>query len=162
MPDHPVPLLSLTLQVLYPIPASLHSWHLLLLRLRSQKVDLFGDPSSDTEGAISVSSGSREEMNSYFRLRNKLICPTPSSHVISGSLDTAIECLVRRYRLRHGPRDDSASTSVAEVDLDFFHRHLTRPKHYRFPVQTGPKKSPSDAQWISRLGIAAQITVLYA
>ena len=71
-------------------------------------MDVFGEPLSDSEGAISVYSGFREEINILLLPTNTPIWADPSSHAISGSMDTVRECLDRLNRFRYGPLDTSA------------------------------------------------------
>ena len=52
--------------------------------------------------------------------------------------------------------------SIAELDLDYLHRHLFKPRGYPFPPDMDPDPVLSDQDWIPRLVSFQQITALYA
>ena len=123
--------------------------------------DLFGESDSDSDGAISVTSEIR-------RSRNSLLSPEDFS-CLPPTVEPRINW-IPGYRSRVPKLSREVSpwssrrvswTSVAELDVKFFLRHLSKPRDFIFPTQDGPIRAPSDSDWSLDLITFTQISNLY-
>jgi hypothetical protein len=126
------------------------------------KVDLFGEASSDSGGEISVSDECRDPVNSLMS-----VAEYDDLARTKVSRDQWIPGY--RERVPHSSAQVSPWSarriswiSVVELDLEFFHRHLSKPSGYPFPENMCPDPVPSNQDWIPRLVSFQQITALYA
>ena len=130
------------------------------LTTKISKDDLFGEPSSDSDGKIIVSSDIRKDINQLL---------TPAQYADLTDLQKSRDVWIPGYRERK-PRSSTqvapwsarrvSLTSVAELGVEFFYRHLSRPRGYIFTPQANPK-SLLDSAWIPRLITPAQVTAIY-
>ena len=102
-------------------------------------VDLFGEASSDSDGSISMTSGTRDAEKvllppvEYDRLAPSLV---PRAEWFFGYRDRVSwshqhvhPWSARRFSM----------TCVAELDVDILFKHHLRPKGYSFPAPTAPR-----------------------
>ena len=131
-------------------------------KTKTSRVDLFGEASSDSEGAISLSDSPRAPVNSMLSLADyDSLPPTKISRDqwIPGYRDR-----VPRSSVQVSPWSARrvSWTSVAEMDIDFLYHHLSRPRGYIFPTVTVSKCPPPASEWTPRLVCSTQIAALYA
>lgn len=127
------------------------------------QVNLFGDPSSDSDGSISMNSDPRET-------ENDLLSPDEYSHLPQTQVPRdqwfpGYRARVPRSHLQVHPWSARrvSWTCIAELDVDFLAKHLNRPAGYVFPTPTAPRhrNAPPESDWIPRLVSPAQVLALY-
>uniref|UniRef100_A0AAV1U5G8 Uncharacterized protein n=1 Tax=Peronospora matthiolae TaxID=2874970 RepID=A0AAV1U5G8_9STRA len=126
------------------------------------RADLFGEASSDSDGAISLFNSPRDHVNPMLSLTDYDSLPpikVSRNQWIPGYRDR----VPRSYtQVSPWSARKVSWTSVAEIDIDFLYRHLSRPKGYIFPTVMAPKCPPPTSEWTPLLACSAQIAALYA
>ena len=128
--------------------------------LRISIVDLFGEPSSDSDGSLSISSEPRNSCNDLLTVNKFSALPpttVPRDKWIPGyrnriprSATETIPWSARRVSL----------TSVSELDLNHFFHHFSKPAEFIFPA-SGKSRRPPASAWSAQLITFAQISRLY-
>uniref|UniRef100_A0AAV1U6X4 Uncharacterized protein n=1 Tax=Peronospora matthiolae TaxID=2874970 RepID=A0AAV1U6X4_9STRA len=121
------------------------------------RADLFGEASSDSDGAISLFDSLNPMLSQagYDSL--------PPTNVSRDQWIPGYRDRVPRSFAQVSPwlARKVSWTSVAEMDTDFLYRHLSCPKGYVFPTVMVAKCPPSTSEWTFRLACSAQIAALH-
>ena len=128
--------------------------------LRISRVDLFGEPSSDSDGSLSISSEPRNSCNDLLTVNKFSALPpttVPRDKWIPGyrnriprSATETIPWSARRVSL----------TSISELDLNHFFHHFSKPAEFIFPA-SGKSRRPPASAWSAQLITFTQISQLY-
>ena len=130
-------------------------------KTKVSKVDMFGEASSSSDGAISMAEEARAPVNTL--LSSAEYDALPQTKVPRDQWIPGYRCRVPKSSIQVSPWSARRVSwiSVDELDVDFFAHHLARPKHYPFPAPFGVSKPPPESEWSARLITSAQIATLY-
>lgn len=130
-------------------------------KTKVSKVDMFGEASSSSDGAISMAEEARAPVNTL--LSSAEYDALPQTKVPRDQWIPGYRCRVPKSSIQVSPWSARRVSwiSVDELDVDFFAHHLARPKHYPFPAPSGVSKPPPESEWSARLITSAQIATLY-
>uniref|UniRef100_A0AAV1UDA5 Uncharacterized protein n=1 Tax=Peronospora matthiolae TaxID=2874970 RepID=A0AAV1UDA5_9STRA len=125
------------------------------------KVDLFGKASISSEGPISVTEDVRAPANNL--LSSAESKDLPKTKVPRDQWIPGYHCRVPKSSVQVSPWSARRVSwiSVLELDLEFFYRHLARPKHYPFPASPAVSKAPPMSEWSPHLISSARVAALY-
>ena len=124
-------------------------------------VDLFGEPSSDFDGTLSLFGGPRSPCNSM--LTSKEVSALPDTTITRDRWMPGYRDRVPRLAIDVFPwsaRRVSLS-SVSDLNIDLFYHHFSKPKGYIFPVQQGNLRTPPKSSWSSQLITSTKINQFY-
>ena len=124
-------------------------------------VDLFGEPSSDSDGTLILSGDPRSWFNSLLTAEEILALPdttVPRDRWVPGFGDRVprSEVDVSTWSARR-----VTSISLSVLDIDLFYHYFSKPKGYIFPVQQGKIRTPPKSFWSSQLIMSTKINQFY-
>ena len=112
------------------------------------KIDLLGEPSSDSSSGLRMSSDDREDVNNLLSPGQYIALPAthvPRDHWIPG-----YSCRVRRSTFQVSPWSSRqvSYTSVAELEVELMVKHFFKSKYFPLPAYKVQRSSTLRAnQW---------------